>query len=78
MRQADGLLILMTPLLQSLPDKGNVTFNNDNKGKRLLLFNFSRAAILDFVTSLRLLLLLEVEVLFYTIGQRNDIIEQEF
>ena len=41
------------PKLQILLDKGNVTFNNNNKRKRFLVLNFPRAAILDFMTSLR-------------------------
>ena len=47
------------PKLQILLDKGKVTFNNNNnnnnnnKRKRFRVFNFPRAAILDFMTSLR-------------------------
>lgn len=59
-----GSVVLMMTLLQILPDKVNITFNNDNKGNRLWLFNFWRVAILNFVTSLLLPLLLETEVFF--------------
>ena len=39
--------------LQIVLDKGKVTFNNNNKRKRFRVLNFPRAAILDFMTSLR-------------------------
>ena len=55
----DPKLLQMMPKLQILLDKGNVTFNNNNnnnnnnKRRGLRVLNFPRAAILDFMTSLR-------------------------
>ena len=65
--------------LQILLDKGKVTFNNNNnKRKRFRLLNFPRAAILDFVMSLRSLYCWKAEVLlFETIGQRSDIMKSK-
>ena len=40
------------PKLQFLLDKGNATFNDNNKRKRFWLLNSPRVAILDFMTSL--------------------------
>ena len=51
--RVDPTLLQMMPKLQILPDKGNVTFNNNNNRKRFRVLNFPRAAILDFMTSLR-------------------------
>ena len=45
-------LLQMMPKLQILLDKGNVTFNNNNKRNRFRVLNFPRAAILDFMMSL--------------------------
>ena len=64
--------------LQILLDKGKVTFNNNNKRKRCWLLNFSRAAILDFMTSLRCLYCWKADVLlFETIGQRSDVMKSK-
>ena len=61
------------PKLRILQDKGNITFNNNNKGKRFPLLNFPGAAILDFMTSLRCLYCWKAEVLlFATIGRFDD------
>ena len=66
------------PRLQILLDKGKVTFNNNNKRKRFRLLNFPRAAILDFMTSLRCLYCWKAEVLlFETIGQRSDVMKSK-
>ena len=57
------------PKLQILLDKRKVTFNNNNKQKRFQVLNFPRAAILDFMTSVRSLYCWKAEVLlFETIG----------
>ena len=78
MAQVDAKLLQIMLKLQILLDKGKVTFNNDNKRKRFLLLNFPRAAILDFMTSLRCLYCLKAEVLlFETIGQRSDVMKSK-
>ena len=65
------------PTLQILLDKGNVTFNNI-KRKRFRLLDFPRAAILDFMTSLRCLYCWKAEVLlFETIEQRSDVMKSK-
>ena len=51
--QVDAMLLQMMPKLEILLDKGNATFNNNNKRKTFRLSNFPRAAIFDFMTSLR-------------------------
>ena len=53
MARVDGKLLQIMPKLQILLDKGNVTFNNNTKRKRFRVLNFPRAAILNFMTSLR-------------------------
>ena len=53
MARVDPKLLQMMPKLQILLGKGNVTFNNNNKRKRFRVLNFPRAAILDFMMSLR-------------------------
>ena len=53
MARVDPKLLQMMPKFQILLDKGNVTFNNNNKRKRFRVLNFPRAAILDYMTSLR-------------------------
>ena len=60
-------------------NKGNVTLNNNNKRKRFRLLNFLRAAILDFMTSLRCLYCCKAEVLLFaeTIGQRSDVMKSK-
>ena len=69
----------MMPKLQILLGKGKVTFNNNNKRKRFRVLNFPRAAILDFMMSLRCLYCWKAEVLlFETIGQRSDVINVTF
>ena len=50
--RVDAKLLHIMPKLQILLDKENATFNN-NKRKRFRVLNFPRAAILDFMTSLR-------------------------
>ena len=68
----------MMPKLQTLLDKGNVTFNNNNKRKRFRLLNFPCAAILDFMTPLHCLYCWKAEVLlFETIGQRSDVMKSK-
>ena len=52
---------VLLELSQAL-DKGEITFNYNNKRKRVLLLNFPRAAILDFMTLMRYCW--EAEVLF--------------
>ena len=66
------------PKLQILLDKGNVTFNNNNKRKRFKLLNFPHAAILDFMASLRCLYCWKAEVLlFETIGKRSGVMKSK-
>ena len=59
--RVDAKLLHIMPKLQILLDKGNATFNN-NKRKRFRVLNFPRAAILDFMTSLRCLYCWKAEV----------------
>ena len=78
MAQVDAKLLQIMPKLQISLDKGKVTFNNNNKQKRFRLINFPRAAILDFMTSLRCLYCWTAEVLlFETIGQRTDVMKSK-
>ena len=78
MARVDAKLIQIMPKLQILLDKGNVTFNNNNKRKRFRLLNFPRAAILDFMTSLRCPYFWKAEVLlFETIGQRSEVMKSK-
>ena len=78
MVQVDTRLLQIMPTLQILLDKGKVTFNNNNKRKGFRLLNFPRAAILDFMTSLRCLYCWKAEVLlFETIGQRSDVMKSK-
>ena len=78
MAQVDAKLLQIMLKLQILLDNGKVTFNNDNNRKRFWLLNFPRAAILDFMTSLRCLYCWEAEVLlFETIGQRSDVMKSK-
>ena len=66
------------PKLQILLDKGNVTFNNNNKWRRFRVLNFPRAAILDFMTALRCFYCWKAEVLlFEAIGQRTDVMKSK-
>ena len=53
MRQVDVKLLEIMPRLHILLNKGDITFNYNNKRRRLSLLNVLRAAILDFMTSLR-------------------------
>ena len=72
------MLLQIMRTLQILLDKGNVTFKNNNKRKRFRLLNFPRAAILDFMTSLRCLYCWKVEVLlFETTGQRSGVMKSK-
>ena len=64
------MLLQIMPTLQILLDKGNVTFNNNNERKRFRLLNFPRAAILDFMTSLRCLYCWKAEVLLFETVER--------
>ena len=76
MARVDAMLLQIMSKLQILLDKGNVTFDNINKQKRFRLLNFPRAAILDFMSSLRCLCCWKVEfLLFETIGQCSDVIK---
>ena len=76
--RVDAKLLQIMPKLQILLDKGKVTFNNNIKQKRFRLLNFPRAAILDFMTSLRCLYCWKAEVLlFETIGQRSDVMKSK-
>ena len=50
--RVDPKLLQIMPKLPILVDKGNITFDNNNKRKRFRLLNSPRAAILDFMTSL--------------------------
>ena len=78
MARVDAKLLQIMPKLQISLDKGKVTFNNKNKQKRFRLINFPRAAILDFMTSLRCLYCWTAEVpLFETIGQRSDVMKSK-
>ena len=52
--------------LQILSDKGDITFHIDQKRKILPFLSFPRAAILDFMTSLRCPIVW---------GQRTDVIK---
>ena len=78
MARVDAKLLQIMPKLQISLDKGKVTFNNKNKQKIFRLINFLRAAILDFMTSLRCLYCWTAEVLlFETIGQCSDIMKSK-
>ena len=79
MARIDAKLLQIMPKIQILLDKGKVTFNNNNnKRKRFRLLNFPRAAILDFITSLRCLYCWKAEVLlFETIGQCSDVMKSK-
>ena len=78
MARVDAKLLQIMPKLQILLDRGEVTFNNNNKRKRFRLLNFPRAAILDFMTSLRCLYCRKAEVLlFETIGQGSDVMKSK-
>ena len=78
MAQVDAKLLQIMPKLQILLDKGNVTFNNNNKWKKFRLLNFLHAAILDSMMSLRCLYCSKAEaLLFATIGQRSDIMKSK-
>ena len=78
MARVDAKLLQIMPKLQILLDKGNVPFNNNNKRKRCRLLNFPRAAMLDFMTSLRCLYCWKAEVLlFETLGQRSDVMKSK-
>ena len=78
MARVDAKLLQIMPRLQILLDKGKVAFNNNNKRKRFRVLNFLRAAILDFITSLRCLYCWKAEVLlFETIGQRSDVMKSK-
>ena len=83
LRQVDFKLLEIMPKLQFLLNKGDIAFNNlfiyyDNKWRRLSLLNFPRAAILDFMKSLRCRYCWEAEVLLCeTIGQRIDVINSK-
>ena len=71
-------LLQIMPKLQILLHQGKVTFNNNNKRKRFRVLNFLRAAILDFMTSLRCLYCWKPEVfLFETIEQRSDVMKSK-
>ena len=48
--QVDVKLFEIIPNFQILHDKGEITFNNNNKWQSLWLSNFQRSAILDFMT----------------------------
>ena len=63
--RVDHKLLQIMPKLQILLNKGNVTFNNNNKRKRFQVLNFPRAAILDFMTSLRCFYCWKAEVLLF-------------
>ena len=68
-------MLEIMPKLQILLNKGDITFNYNNKRRRSFLLNFPRAAILDFMMSLRCHYCWEAEVLLCeTIGQRIDVI----
>ena len=84
MARVDAKLLQIMPKLQILLHKGKVTFNNNNnnnnnnKRKRFRLLNFPRAAILDFMTSLRCFYCWKTEILlFETIGQHSDVMESK-
>ena len=78
MARVDTKVLQIMPKLQILLDKGNVTFNNNHKRKRFRLLNFSFAAILDFIASLRCLCYWKADVLvFETIGQGSDVIKSK-
>ena len=78
MARVDAKLLQIMPKLQISLDKGKVTFNNKNKQKRFRLINFPRAAILDFMTSLRCLYCWTAELLlFETIRQCSDVMKSK-
>ena len=78
MARVDAKLRQIMPKLQILLDKGNVALNNNNKRTRFWLLNFPRAAILDFMTSLRCLYCWKAKVLFFeTIWQRSDVMKSK-
>ena len=49
--QVDAKLLQIMIKLRILLDKGNVTFNNNDKRKRFRFLNFPSAAILDLMKS---------------------------
>ena len=78
MARVDTKVLQIMPKLQILLDNGNVTLNNNHKRKRFRLLNFSLAAILDFIASLRCLCYWKTDVLvFETIGQGSDVIKSK-
>ena len=78
MARVDAKLLQIMIKLQILLDKGKVTFNNNNKRKRFWVSNFPRAAILDFMTSVRCLYCWKAETLLSeTIGQRSDVMKSK-
>ena len=78
MARIDAKLLQTMLKLQILLDKGKVTFNNNNKRKRFWVLSFPRAAILDFMTSLRCLYCWKADVLLYeTIGQCSDVMKSK-
>ena len=78
MARVDSKLLQIMPKSQILLEKGKVTFDNNNERKRFQLLNFPRAAILDFMTSLRCLYCWKAEVLWFeTIGQRSDVMKSK-
>ena len=78
MARVDAKLLQIMIKLQILLDKGKVTFNNNNKRKRFRVLNFQRAAILDFMMSVRCLYCWKAEaLLFETIGQRSGVIKSK-
>ena len=76
MRQVGVKLREIMPKLQFLLNKGDITFNYNNKQRRLSLLNFLHSAILDFMMSLHCCYCWEEEVLLCeTIGQCIDVIK---
>ena len=76
MARVDPKLLQMMPKLQILLDKGNVTFSNNHKRKRFRVLNFPRAAILDFMTSLRCPIVLDKRTsAFQQYIQRSDVMK---
>ena len=76
MARVDAKLLQIMPKLHILLEEVKVTLNN--KRKRFRVLNFPRAAILDFMTSVRCLYCWKAEVLlFETIGHHSDILKSK-
>ena len=81
MRQVDVELFEIMPKLQILLHREDIAFNNNNKQKRVSFLDFTSAAILYFMMSLRCRYCWEAEVLLcettgVTILHSVDVVRQ--